>query len=87
MTAPAHASRARSMPSPTGPREKGGYRGRVGAAGLRHMFVSVMSESGFAVEEIARLPAFPFEDGRDDLPSRTAPVIITGADVMDKIPI
>jgi integrase len=53
---------------------------------LRPTFVSVMSESGVAVEEIARLAGHSSSRTTKTIyRHELRPVIITGADVMDKI--
>ncbi len=53
---------------------------------LRHMFVSVMSESGVAVAEIARLTGHYSSRTTETIYGHELrPVIITGADVTDKI--
>lgn len=53
---------------------------------LRHTFVSIMSEGGVPVEEIARSRwSQADQHDRTHLPPRAAPVITTGAEVMGKI--
>jgi len=53
---------------------------------LRHTFVSVISESGVAVEDRPAGRALQLEDDRGHLPlHELRPVITTGADVMDQI--
>ena len=53
---------------------------------LRHTFVSVMSVSGVAVEEIARLAGHASSRTTETIyRHELRPVIATGADVMDKI--
>jgi integrase len=53
---------------------------------LRHTFVSVMSESGVAVEEIARLAGHASSRTTETIyRHELRPVITTGADVMDAI--
>jgi integrase len=53
---------------------------------LRHTFVSVMSESGVAVEEIARLAGHSSSRTTETIyRHELRQVITTGADVMDKI--
>jgi integrase len=53
---------------------------------LRHTFVSVMSESGVAVEEIARLAGHASSRTTETIyRHELRPVITTGADVMDRL--
>jgi integrase len=53
---------------------------------LRHTFVSVMSNSGVAVEEIARLAGHSSSRTTEVIYCHELrPVITTGADVMDTI--
>jgi integrase len=53
---------------------------------LRHTFVSVMSESGVAVEEISRLAGHSSSRTTEVIyRHELRPVITTGADVMDQI--
>jgi integrase len=53
---------------------------------LRHTFVSVMSESGVAVEEIAHLAGHASSRTTETIyRHELRPVITTGADVMDRI--
>jgi integrase len=53
---------------------------------LRHTFLSVMSVSGVAVEEIARLAGHASSRTTETIcRHELRPVITTGADVMDKI--
>ena len=53
---------------------------------LRHTFVSLMSESGIAVEEIARLAGHSSSRTTEVVyRHELRPVITTGADAMDKM--
>ena len=63
-----------------------GWRARLSGRELRHTFVSVMSVSGVAVEEIARLAGHASSRTTETIyRHELRPVITTGADVMDKI--
>ena len=58
--------------------------GRLGE--LRHTFVSLMSESGIAVEEIARLAGHSSSRTTEVVyRHELRPVITSGADAMDKM--
>jgi site-specific recombinase XerD len=62
-----------------------GIDGVLAPRELRHPFVSVMSESGVAVEEIALLAGHSSSPTTETLyRNELRPGIITGADVMDK---
>ena len=66
--------------------KKAGIKGVWAPRELRHTFVSVMSESGVAVEEIARLAGHSSSRTTEVIyRHELRPVITTGADVMDKI--
>lgn len=66
--------------------KKAGIEGVWAPRELRHTFVSVMSESGVAVEEIARLAGHPSSRTTETIyRHELRPVITTGAHVMDKI--
>ena len=66
--------------------KKAGLEGVWAPRELRHTFVSVMSESGVAVEEIARLAGHAsYRTTETIYRHELRPVITTGADVMDKI--
>ena len=66
--------------------EKAGIEGVWAPRELRHTFVSVMSESGVAVEEIARLAGHASSRTTETIyRHELRPVITTGADAMDKI--
>jgi integrase len=66
--------------------EKAGIEGVWAPRELRHTFVSVMSESGVAVEEIARLAGHSSSRTTEVIyRHELRPVITTGADVMDQI--
>jgi integrase len=66
--------------------EKAGIGGSWSPRELRHTFVSLMSESGIAVEEIARLAGHSSSRTTEVVyRHELRPVITTGADVMDKI--
>ena len=63
-----------------------GYGDSCAPRELRHTFVSVMSESGVAVEEIARLAGHASSRTTETIyRHELRPVITTGADVMDQI--
>jgi len=65
---------------------KAGVEGVWAPRELRHTFVSVMSVSGVAVEEIARLAGHASSRTTETIyRHELRPVITTGADVMDKI--
>ena len=66
--------------------KKAGIKGVWTPRELRHTFVSVMSESGVAVEEIAHLAGHASSRTTETIyRHELRPVITTGADVMDKI--
>jgi integrase len=66
--------------------KKAGIEGVWAPRELRHTFVSVMSVSGVAVEEIARLAGHASSRTTETIyRHELRPVITTGADVMDKI--
>ena len=66
--------------------KKAGIEGVWTPRELRHTFVSVMSESGVAVEEIAHLAGHASSRTTETIyRHELRPVITTGADVMDKI--
>jgi len=66
--------------------KKAGIEGVWAPRELRHTFVSVMSESGVAVEEIARLAGHASSRTTETIyRHELRPVITTGADIMDKI--
>ena len=66
--------------------KKAGIEGIWAPRELRHTFVSVMSESGVAVEEIARLAGHASSRTTETIyRHELRPVITTGADVMDQI--
>jgi integrase len=66
--------------------EKAGIGGSWSPRELRHTFVSLMSESGIAVEEIARLAGHSSSRTTEVVyRHELRPVITTGADVMDKM--
>jgi integrase len=66
--------------------KKAGIEGVWAPRELRHTFVSVMSESGVAVEEIARLAGHSSSRTTEVIyRHELRPVITTGADVMDAI--
>jgi integrase len=66
--------------------KKAGIEGVWTPRELRHTFVSVMSESGVAVEEIARLTGHSSSRTTEVVyRHELRPVITTGADVMDQI--
>ena len=66
--------------------KKAGIEGVWTPRELRHTFVSVMSESGVAVEEIARLAGHSSSRTTETIYlHELRPAITTGADVMDKI--
>ena len=66
--------------------KKAGVEGVWTPRELRHTFVSVMSESGVAVEEIAHLAGHASSRTTETIyRHELRPVITTGADVMDKI--
>ncbi len=66
--------------------QKAGIKGVWAPRELRRTFVSVMSESGVAVEEIARLAGHSSSRTTEVIyRHELRPVITTGADVMDKI--
>ncbi len=66
--------------------KKAGIEGVWAPRELRHTFVSVMSVSGVAVEEIARLAGHASSRTTETIyRHELRPVIATGADVMDKI--
>jgi integrase len=66
--------------------EKAGIGGSWSPRELRHTFGSLMSESGIAVEEIARLAGHSSSRTTEVVyRHELRPVIITGADVMDKM--
>jgi len=66
--------------------KKAGIEGVWAPRELRHTFVSVMSVSGVAVEEIARLAGHASSRTTETIyRHELRPVIITGADAMDKI--
>jgi integrase len=66
--------------------KKAGIEGIWAPRELRHTFVSVMSESGVAVEEIARLAGHSSSRTTEVIyRHELRPVITTGADVMDTI--
>ncbi len=68
------------------PLQEGWHRGVWAPRELRHTFVSVMSVSGVAVEEIARLAGHASSPTAETIyRHELRPVITTGADVMDKI--
>jgi integrase len=65
---------------------KAGIEGMWAPRELRHTFVSVMSVSGVAVEEIARLAGHASSRTTETIyRHELRPVITTGADVMDKM--
>ncbi len=56
------------------------------SAGTRHTFVSLMSDSGMAVEEIARLAGHSSSRTTEVVyRHELRPVITTGAEVMDQL--
>lgn len=66
--------------------KKAGIKGVWAPRELRHTFVSVMSESGVAVEEIARLAGHASSKTTETIyRHELRPVITTGAETMDKI--
>ena len=66
--------------------EKAGVGGSWSPRELRHTFVSLMSESGIAVEEIARLAGHSSSRTTEVVyRHELRPVITTGADAMDKM--
>ena len=66
--------------------KKAGVQGVWAPRELRHSFVSVMSESGVAVEEIARLAGHSSSRTTGTIyQHELRSVITTGADVMDNI--
>ena len=66
--------------------KKAGIEGVWTPRELRHTFVSVMSASGVAVEEIARLAGHASSRTTETIyRHELRPVISTGTDVMDKI--
>jgi integrase len=66
--------------------EKAGIGGSWSPRELRHTFVGLMSESGIAVEEIARLAGHAsFRTTEVVYRHELRPVITTGADVMEKM--
>jgi integrase len=66
--------------------KKAGIDGVWAPRELRHTFVSVMSESGVAVEEIAHLAGHSSSRTTETIyRHELRPVITTGADVMDRI--
>ena len=66
--------------------KKAGIKGVWAPRELRHTFVSVMSESGVAVEEIARLAGHASSKTTETIyRHELRPVITTGAEAMDKI--
>jgi integrase len=66
--------------------KKAGIEGVWTPRELRHTFVSVMSASGVAVEEIARLAGHASSRTTEVVYRRELrPVITTGAEVMDQI--
>jgi integrase len=66
--------------------KKAGIEGVWAPRELRHTFVSVMSESGVAVEEIAQLAGHSSSRTTEVIyRHELRPVITTGADVMDRI--
>ena len=66
--------------------KKAGIEGVWAPRELRHTFVSAMSVSGVAVEEIARLAGHASSRTTETIyRHELRPVITTGADVMDKI--
>jgi integrase len=66
--------------------KRAGIEGVWAPRELRHTFVSVMSESGVAVEEIARLAGHASSRTTETIyRHELRPVITTGADVMDAI--
>ena len=68
------------------PVQKAGTEGVWAPRELRHTFVSVMSESGVAVDEIARLARHSSSRMTETIyRHELRSVITTGADVMDKI--
>jgi integrase len=70
------------------PCKKAGIEGVRAPRELRHTFVSAMSESGVAVEDIAWLAGHSSSRTTETIyRHEVRPVITTGADVMDKIPI
>jgi integrase len=79
------------MPRPSGgtsgtPGKKAVIEGVWAPRELRHTFVSVMSESGVAVEEFARLAGHSSSRTTETIYQRElCSVITTGAGVMDKI--
>lgn len=66
-------------------RRKRGIEGVWATVELRHTFISVMSEPGMAVVEMARLAGHSGSRTTETIPPRAASVITTGADVMAKI--
>jgi len=66
--------------------KKAGIEGVWAPRELRHTFVSVMSVSGVAVEEIARLAGHASSRTTETIyRHELRPVITTGADLMDKV--
>ena len=66
--------------------ERAGVGGSWSPKELRHTFVSLMSESGIAVEEIARLAGHSSSRTTEVVyRHELRPVITTGADAMDKM--
>jgi integrase len=66
--------------------QKAGIGGNWSPRELRHTFVSLMSESGIAVEEIARLAGHSSSRTTEVVyRHELRPVITTGADAMDKM--
>ena len=66
--------------------QKAGIGGSWSPRELRHTFVSLMSESGIAVEEIARLAGHSSSRTTEVVyRHELRPVITSGADAMDKM--
>jgi integrase len=66
--------------------ERAGIGGSWSPRELRHTFVSLMSDSGMAVEEIARLAGHSSSRTTEVVyRHELRPVITTGADAMDKM--
>ena len=66
--------------------EKAGIGGSWSPRELRHTFVSLMSESGIAVEEIARLAGHSSSRTTEVVYRRgLRPMITTGTDVMPRM--
>ena len=77
---------ARTSVGTSGRCKRAGIEGLRAPRELRHTFVSVMPESGIAVAEITRLTGHSSARTTQTIyRHELRPVIITGADAMDKI--